>query len=225
MRWLMGKRDKHIRPETLSEYLDGRLSPADASRVEGHLAACARCQDEVESLRQTVGLLHRVPQMQPSRSFVLLEAPVPARPAFRAPAWAYGAVASAFALAFAIVLSMDVGGLLVPSVSPDEQTFQIGAAGTPAPAGDEEAATLDAAPGTPAPKTFGEERAVPQAMPTPAPAANGMEAVEAMPPPPGATVRGATSWVWRLVEGLLAGAAAVAIGGYLLRHRIRTLFG
>lgn len=214
MRWLLGKRDKHIRPETVSEYLDGRLSPDETAKIEAHLVACARCQDEVASLRQTVGLLRRMPQMQPSRSFVLQEAPAPARPAFRAPAWAYGAVASAFALAFAVTLSMDVGGLLAPSVSPDEQVLQM------APAGDEEAATYEAAAGTPAPPTFGEERAVPQVTPTPAPVAKGIEPIEEAPPPPHAYgLSRATSWVWHLVEGFLAASAVVAVGVYLLRRR------
>ncbi len=80
------------RPETacewtrprLSEYLDGALGPDDRARVRAHLAGCAACQAELDSLSLTVELLHRLPQVRVPRSFVL-EAPLP-RPAASDPA-------------------------------------------------------------------------------------------------------------------------------------------
>ena len=41
--WIFGKH-RHINPDTLSEYLDGRLSLRDKARVDRAIAACARCQ-------------------------------------------------------------------------------------------------------------------------------------------------------------------------------------
>lgn len=222
MQWLI-RRGKHIRPETVSEYLDGRLSPADAARVEAHLTTCARCQEELASLRQTVRLLHRLPQIEPSRSFVLLETPAPARPALQVPAWAYGAVASAFALAFAVILSMDVGGLLAPSIPSGQQTFQMEALPTPAPAGDKEAPAFKPPLPTSPARAVGEEGAVLQVTPTSAPPAKEIEPAEEAAPPPVVVEQEGTSWVWRLAEGLLALSAVAAVGAYLLRRRGWTL--
>jgi hypothetical protein len=55
--------------QRLSAYLDRRLSPEDQRRVEQHLADCRGCQEELHSLEATVALLHRLPQVSPSRSF------------------------------------------------------------------------------------------------------------------------------------------------------------
>ena len=45
----------------LSEYLDGELDPAMCEAMQLHLGDCAPCQEFLESLRRTVGLLNRVP--------------------------------------------------------------------------------------------------------------------------------------------------------------------
>jgi hypothetical protein len=44
----------------LSEYLDGTLRGRSAKRVETHLAACGRCQQELAELRRTTELLSRL---------------------------------------------------------------------------------------------------------------------------------------------------------------------
>ncbi len=44
--------DHDREPELLSGYLDGELTPAEAERVERHLAACLRCRDELAQLRR-----------------------------------------------------------------------------------------------------------------------------------------------------------------------------
>ena len=62
----------------LSGYVDERLPQKETERVQEHLSECAGCREELESLRATVQLLHRVPQVPPPRSFAVAEArPVP----------------------------------------------------------------------------------------------------------------------------------------------------
>ncbi len=61
--------------ELLSAYIDGEVSASETSRVEEHLAGCQECQDELASLRSTVGLLRRLPELAVPRSFGLREAP------------------------------------------------------------------------------------------------------------------------------------------------------
>jgi hypothetical protein len=58
----------------LSEYIDNRLGSEDKRLVEHHLESCEACSKELESLRMTVRLLHRVPEVSVPRSFTI---PVP----------------------------------------------------------------------------------------------------------------------------------------------------
>jgi len=58
----------------LSEYIDNRLGSEDKSLVEHHLESCEACTSEMESLRMTVRLLHRVSEVSVPRSFTI---PVP----------------------------------------------------------------------------------------------------------------------------------------------------
>ena len=133
--WTFRKKREHIKLETLSEYLDGRLSADVRQKTENHLRACQQCREELESLDYTVGLLRRVPMATPSRSFTLDEgistAPAPAR--VRVPSWAYGAAASVAAIFFVALLSVDMGGLLVRDIS-DTRATQQAVNGTTAPA-------------------------------------------------------------------------------------------
>lgn len=55
----------------LSEYIDDRLDSKKRSLVERHLSSCEACSKELESLRMTVQLLHRVPQVSVPRSFTI----------------------------------------------------------------------------------------------------------------------------------------------------------
>ena len=50
----------HEARESLSALLDEGLTPDERRAVEAHLEGCAECRRELERLRQTVGLLHRV---------------------------------------------------------------------------------------------------------------------------------------------------------------------
>ena len=113
-------RHRHLSHDRLSEYIGNRLSPEERARIDGAVAECALCRKELESLGETRSLLQSLPQLEPSRSFVMARAPVaaagvalaPARPlVFRAPSWAYAGAASLAGLAIALVLVTDGGGL------------------------------------------------------------------------------------------------------------------
>ena len=65
-----------------SEYRDNRLGEEDRDIVERHVEACAACSEELESLRLTVDLLHRVPEARVPRSFALREDETAKRGAF-----------------------------------------------------------------------------------------------------------------------------------------------
>jgi hypothetical protein len=68
--------------DVLSGYVDRRLDPEEAARVENHLSKCQRCREELRSLRATVALLRSLPEVAPSRSFAV--APVKPFPGRRA---------------------------------------------------------------------------------------------------------------------------------------------
>jgi len=55
----------------LSEYIDSRLDSENKSLVERHLEICEACSKELESLRMTVQLLHRVAEVPAPRSFTV----------------------------------------------------------------------------------------------------------------------------------------------------------
>jgi hypothetical protein len=56
----------------LSEYIDNGLDSENKSFVEHHLETCEACSKELESLRMTVQLLHRVPEVPAPRSFTVV---------------------------------------------------------------------------------------------------------------------------------------------------------
>jgi len=60
--------------ELLSPYIDQQLSSSEVVLVENHLAKCAVCTGELESLRATIDLLHWVPMVSLPRSFTIAEA-------------------------------------------------------------------------------------------------------------------------------------------------------
>ena len=55
----------------LSEYIDNSLNSEDKSFIERHLETCEACSKELESLRVTVQLLHRMPEVSVPRSFTV----------------------------------------------------------------------------------------------------------------------------------------------------------
>ena len=142
--WLF--KNRHGRwQEGLSAYLDAQLEPSEQRKLERHLASCTSCQEELESLRATVALLQRVPQVAVPRSFRLIEEPmpigVPWTIRYTVP---LRYAASAAGLLFLVVAVGDLmtsdGGLTSP-VSPSQELDTA----TPPPAGAPvtEAATQD----------------------------------------------------------------------------------
>ena len=127
----------HLKPETLSEYLDGRLGGPAASKVEEEAASCPECREELDSLRFTVGSLRSMAQAVSRNDFALEGAPPeyegyqktwPATP-FRMPGWVYMGAAAAAVLVVALLLSGDLLGLVSPGSSPiEEQAFSDAAA-------------------------------------------------------------------------------------------------
>jgi hypothetical protein len=117
----------------LSAYIDQRLSLKEQREVEHHLEACQRCQEELDSLRATVGLLHRVPQVLPSRSFAIAAVkPAPRRTAV----WALRAATSVAAVCLVLLFASDLVNLF--EVTPSLVDERGGASSTFGPGGGEE---------------------------------------------------------------------------------------
>jgi hypothetical protein len=89
--------------DVLSGYMDRRLNPEEAARIEEHLSTCQGCREELESLRATVVLLRRLPGVTPSRSFALAPVkPLPGRRALPALRFATAGAVLLLVLAFAV---------------------------------------------------------------------------------------------------------------------------
>jgi hypothetical protein len=160
--------------ESLSAYLDGELSPAEKTRVEQHLQECQACTENLATLRQTVSLLKELPAKSAPRSFAIRPVAVTAKRAAAPPAWGYGLLKGATALA-ALLLVLLVGGDLaihfvsapLPSWGPAAPAEEVAMAPalepSMAPAPDEERAILgqDKAeePTPPAPPPTNQEEA------------------------------------------------------------------
>ena len=117
---------KHVKPETLAEYLDGRLAGTAMARADRRLTSCATCRDELDSLRTTVSLLKGLPQVVPTRSFTMAAPPPqPAlslpSPLFRMPQWVYAGAASVAAVVLAVLISADTTGALATKRLPVAQ--------------------------------------------------------------------------------------------------------
>jgi len=99
--------------ENMSAYLDEELGAGEKTRIEQHLAKCSRCRADLATLRQTVALLHLVPEVPLPRSFLVPASEARPQPVLRrAPAYSLLRSASAIAtVLFVIVLS---GNLLLP---------------------------------------------------------------------------------------------------------------
>lgn len=79
----MSQEHQHLTTEQLSAFIDKQLSVEEQGHVDEHLKQCEQCQLWLKELRQTVMLVHALPQPQLPRSFTLpadvLVAPVPAQ--------------------------------------------------------------------------------------------------------------------------------------------------
>jgi hypothetical protein len=94
--------------ELLAPYVDGSLDASERAAVDAHLAACARCREEVELARRAVTALSTLgeePVPLGVTAPVLARAERAAEPRRRSPRWAVGlAAAAALVLAGALVL-------------------------------------------------------------------------------------------------------------------------
>jgi hypothetical protein len=108
MSFLRRKSEHQWVDESLSAYIDGELSPAEVERVEKHLEECSLCSESLTTLRQTVALVKELPLVPAPRSFAVRPAVVKARPSLAPPAWGYGLLKGATALA-ALLLVLIVG--------------------------------------------------------------------------------------------------------------------
>ncbi len=99
--------------ELLSAYIDDEVSAEERALVEAHLATCSTCAHDLATLRQTVVLLGRLPQVAAPRPFTLREADVmpvrPPRPVWWRRPWVQGLAATAAVLLCAVT----VGGVLL----------------------------------------------------------------------------------------------------------------
>lgn len=67
----MAKQDRHLTTARLSAFIDGQLSAEEQAQSEEHLRTCEMCQQQLAELRQTIALLHALPQPKLPRSFTL----------------------------------------------------------------------------------------------------------------------------------------------------------
>lgn len=96
--------------DALSAWLDGELAPAARREAEGHLQACAGCQEEMEEIRQARAAVRSLPVRVPPPDLLGgLVTPLRAREPRRRAAWALAAAAAA---AVAVFLPRE------PSVAP-----------------------------------------------------------------------------------------------------------
>ena len=63
--------EEHLTIEQLSAYIDKQLSLQEQAESDAHMQRCRQCQNLLADLRQTVSLLHALPQPELPRSFVL----------------------------------------------------------------------------------------------------------------------------------------------------------
>ena len=98
----------------LSDYIDGELEPGARAALEEHLAGCPSCTEELESLRATVLMLRRMPEVEAPRSFRLapasapIHAPDPERPVIL---WAMRVSTALAVVAFTVMVAGNVSGL------------------------------------------------------------------------------------------------------------------
>jgi Tol biopolymer transport system component len=119
MKLPFGKPERaHVDVDTLSAYLDHQIAPAERARVEGHLADCIACRDELDGLRRTVTLLQTLPRVPVPRAFTLSEAQVGIRRPEPRPAWVSWTRGLAAVTAIALVAVVAVSLLNRPSWQP-----------------------------------------------------------------------------------------------------------
>jgi len=108
----------HIQVEQLSSYLDRQVSPAERATIDAHLQQCSECRAELESLRQTVAMLHSLPRVAVPRAFTLSEAQAGIRRPAAAPGWFGGLARGLGAVAAIAVVAFVAFSVLRPEQAP-----------------------------------------------------------------------------------------------------------
>jgi len=115
--------------EWLIPYADGMLSADERLRIDGHVAGCARCGPEVDTLRALNLLLVSLPPAPPvafAPFWLKLQAALPAPRRIKAPAaLPYRRVGIAFALASVAGLAIAGSAFAAPSALPDSAMYPI----------------------------------------------------------------------------------------------------
>lgn len=128
-------------PDKVKDLFFGELGAAERQEVQGHLTACAACQEQMELLHGTRAALMMVPDEEPPRRIAFVSDKV-FEPSWWQRMWASGPQLG-FSAAAMLALAILVHGFLVRSPSPAAATAQPSAAaivpvsGRPAPVEEE----------------------------------------------------------------------------------------
>src|SRR5512146_3149736 len=118
--------------ELLSAYLDGRLSPSEAARLEARLSTNTNLKAALEELRQTRSLLRQLPQRRAPRNFRLTPKMVGIRPPEPRAYPAFRLATALVALLFVMAVGLNA---VVPfaasrlTAAPAPQAFGMGGGG------------------------------------------------------------------------------------------------
>lgn len=97
----------------LLDYQDGTLGASERTNLEKHLKECGICQADLDGMRQTVTLLHRLPEQSAPRSFAI--SPLQARRLKPSPIYRFSEFAAAIAAALLIfAFAFDLAGTFTP---------------------------------------------------------------------------------------------------------------
>ena len=126
---IFGLGHKHLSAETLTEYLDDRLSAGARERVQQVAAGCPDCSLELDALGQTRLLLRQLPEITPRRRFFISPSnePVTTPPAttwVRFPQWVYAGTASLAALVLTLMVVVDATGLVAPGRTTEQASYE-----------------------------------------------------------------------------------------------------
>jgi len=219
------KRDCHRFREMISPYIDGRITQDEKQALESHLASCHECRQELESLRNTVGLLHRLPHAEVPRSFTVIESKPAAVPSI------FGRLCWASAIAALIVVLLSAGDLLhiypEKSARPSEQ-LAITASATHTPNFSMTQKGLGLSSGGTLPEDISKSSSQDMAIPIPSPAAGDPEIPTMAPGPVGEENNTAVSteaankghrWPVRQIELAVLGVAVITLSAVIIVWR------
>lgn len=110
--------------DLLSLYIDSRLDDSQAATLEEHLAACAPCREELQTLRATVSLLQALPHATPRRSFSLTEQPQQVPRAAPAYLWGMRAATATASILLVLLVAGDLLGTFSRDIAPTSEIIQ-----------------------------------------------------------------------------------------------------